>query len=378
MMQLGAARLFDGQNFFDNCKISIENGFVVDVLPGDGAGHGLVVPGFVDLQVNGGGGVLFNDDISIDGLHHIAAAHGRAGTTTLLPTLISGSRAAMAAALAAVKAALDQRIPGVAGVHLEGPFLSPARPGIHPPEAILAMRWEDVAAIRADFPVLLTLAPERVDPAMIRALADAQVIVFAGHTDATWAEFQAGITAGVVGVTHLFNAMSQFASRAPGVVGGVLGDAAICAGIIVDGHHAHFASVRAAHAALGKTRLFLVSDAMATAGSALTTFRLGGKSIRLQDGKLTDESGTLAGAHLTMADAIGNAVHGAGIPLADALAMATSTPACVLGRRDIGRIAPGCRADLVALDERLNVVQVWQGGAALPAPPAGALRAPPG
>ena len=367
-MIVRAARLFDGDVFHDNRNVLIENGLIVDVVPGDGAGLALVVPGFIDLQVNGGGGVLFNDDISPGGLRRIAAAHGRAGTTALLPTLISGSRPAMAAALAAVKDACDQGVPGILGVHLEGPFLSPARPGIHPPDAIIPMLWDDVSAMRADFPVLVTLAPECVDPAMIRALADAGTRVFAGHTDATCEELQAAIAAGVVGVTHLFNAMSQFASRAPGVVGGVLADVAICAGIIVDGHHSHFASVRAAHAALGKSRLFLVSDAMATAGSALTAFRLNGRPIQLRDGTLTDENGTLAGAHLTMADAIRNAVTGAGIPLTDALAMATATPAGVLGRRDIGRIAPGCRADLVALDERLAVVKVWQGGAAI-APP---------
>lgn len=364
MIEIDAPRLFDGEEFRDGQKLLIENGFIVDVVPFPSSGNRLIAPGFVDLQVNGGGGIMFNDETTPDGLRHIAAAHALVGTTSILPTLISGSRALMKSALEAAKTALDQGVPGIVGLHLEGPFLSPARPGIHPPDSIVPVTADDVRMLTRSFPgkLLVTLAPERVDAAMIAALAAAGVVVFAGHTDASWEQLQPGMAAGIAGFTHLFNAMSQFASRAPGAVGAVFADRDMRAGIIVDGHHSHFASVRAAHAAMGPKRLFLVSDSMATAASDTTGFRLGGKWIELRDGRLVDAAGTLGGAHLTMADALRNAVTMAGIPLGDALAMATSTPAEVIAQRGIGRIARGCRADLVALAPDLRVAQVWRGG----------------
>ncbi len=375
MIGLRASRLFDGAAFHEDRVVLVEDGRVIDIaatappgialppLPDDA----LLVPGFVDLQVNGGGGVLFNDDTTPEGLRRIAAAHARAGSTAILPTLISGSRPLLAAALAAVRAAIAQRIPGIAGLHLEGPFLSPARAGIHPPEAIVAMEAGDVARLTAPFPapLLVTLAPERVAPQLIAHLVAAGVIVFAGHSDASWEQVQPALRAGLSGFTHLFNAMSPFAGRAPGVVGAALADDAARAGIIVDGHHVHPASVRAAHAAMGAGRLFLVSDAMATAGSDCTGFRLGGTQITLRDGRLTDAAGTLAGAHLTMAEAVRNAVLLAGLPLGDALRMATATPAAILRRDDLGRIAPGGRGDFVLLDGDLRVQQVWRDGSAL-------------
>lgn len=210
--------------------------------------------------------------------------------------------------------------------------------------------------------VLLTLAPDTVDSKIVARLARAGIVVFAGHTDASYEQASDALAAGACGFTHLFNAMSQFASRAPGAVGAALAHRHAYAGIIVDSHHVHPAAVAAAFAAKSAARLFLVSDAMATAGSDISTFTLNGVVIHLKDGRLTDDAGTLAGAHLTMAEAVRNIVQLAGIPLVEALRMATATPAACVRLADRGRIEAGCRADLVALDRELNVIAVWQDG----------------
>ena len=324
----------------------------------------MLAPGFVDLQVNGGGGVLFNDAPDMATLRQIAAAHAGAGTTALLPTLISGTRSHLRAALDAVRAALAAGVPGIAGLHLEGPFIAPARRGIHPAEAVTTMTDEDLDLLCAPFPapLLVTLAPETIPAGHLRRLVASGAIVFAGHTDTTYDTAIAGLEAGISGFTHLYNAMSGLVARAPGAVGAALDRAGSFAGIIVDGHHAHYAAVRIAFAAKGPDALLLVSDAMATAASDRTGFSLNGEPIRLQDGRLVNDAGTLAGAHLTMAAAVRNAVCHAGLPLAAVLRMATRTPARAIGLADRGRLAPGCLADFVALDGDLRVAAVWQQG----------------
>lgn len=370
MIALRAARLFDGVAMRGAATVLVDGARIAAVLEDSAHPEGVLLhslpaeatlaPGYIDLQVNGGGGVLFNNAIDADAIRVIAAAHAMTGTTSILPTLISGTRPQIDAALRAGSVA----IPGVMGLHIEGPFISPARRGIHPAANITEMTDEDVERLGAGGPpcLLLTLAAEQVPAARIGALAARGVIVFAGHTDATAAEAQAGLRAGITGFTHLFNAMSQFGSRTPGAVGAAFADPAAYAGIIVDGLHVDPVSVAAAHAAMSAGRLFLVSDAMATAASAVTEFTLNDAAIRLRAGKLTDDAGTLAGAHLTMAEAVRNAVSMAGLPVADALRMATATPAACMGLRDRGRIAPGLRADFVCLDEHLNVLSTWQGG----------------
>jgi len=373
MIGLRAPRLFDGIVMRGACTVLVDDGRIAAVL-GDGEvpdgtdvttlpSGTLLAPGFIDLQVNGGGGALFNNAIDVDCIRSIAGAHAYAGTTSVLPTLISGTRAQIAAALSAARQAISQSVPGMLGLHLEGPFISLARRGIHPAANLRQITGEDVSLIgKAGLPCLLTLAPEHVLGAEIGALAARGVRVFAGHTDATAAQAQAGLRAGITGFTHLFNAMSQFGSRAPGAVGCALADGAAYAGIIVDGLHVHPTSVAAAHAAIGPGRLFLVSDAMATAASEVTEFVLNGATIRLVGGKLTDDAGTLAGAHLTMAEAVRNAVGMVGLPVSSALRMATATPAACMGLRDRGRIAPGLRGDLVCLDREFNVLSTWLGG----------------
>ena len=372
MIALATPALFDGETRRGPACVVIDGEHIGSVLavPPEGVALeslppvAMLVPGFIDIQVNGGDGVLFNDTPTLDGLRHIAETHARLGTTSLLPTLVSAGRPLREAGIAAVRAALAEGVPGIAGIHVEGPFISPRRRGIHPESAITAPTDDDLALI-ADAPhaCLLTVAPEVVSPARIARLAAAGVTVSLGHSDADAETAAKALAAGARGFTHLFNAMSQLGSRAPGVVGAALDSGAAFAGIIVDGLHVHPASVRLAWRLLGPARLVLISDAMPSIGTEPPRgFLLNGHRITLADGKLTDDAGTLAGAHLSMAGAVRHAITQVGLPPTDALRMATATPAAHLGLRDRGRIAPGLRADLVALDADWRVVAVWQAG----------------
>jgi N-acetylglucosamine-6-phosphate deacetylase len=368
LTELRATRLFDGEQFAENATVVFDGAAVRAVRAGDASGPALpadwlLVPGFVDLQVNGGGGVLFNDATDSDALRVIADAHARRGTTALLPTLIS-DRTRFAAALDAVSDAVTRGVAGIVGLHLEGPFINPARRGIHPAARLGTPDASDLELLSRPrpWPLLVTLAPELVGDAVIAGLATAGVRVFIGHSDASFEQAIAGLAAGAVGFTHLFNAMSQFGSRAPGCVGAAMAHEAACAGIICDGLHAHPASVRLAWRLLGPDRLILVSDAMPTAASDAVSYVWCGQTITLDAGRLALPDGTLAGAHLTMAEAVANAVRLCGIPLADALRMATATPARVMGLSRHGRIDAGSRADVVALDQSLRVAAVWQAG----------------
>jgi N-acetylglucosamine-6-phosphate deacetylase len=370
---IAASAIFTGTEMLRDHAVVIEAGRITAILPQPPealpcvrlAQDRLLAPGFVDLQVNGGGGVLFNDSIDQTGLGRIAAAHRSHGTTSILPTLISGTSAQLRQAMETAATAIAADLPGIVGLHLEGPFLNPVRRGIHPAEAIAALTDSDLAWLAGTFPapLLLTLAPEMVPPATIARLAAAGRIVFAGHTEASAEQALAALDAGMTGFTHLFNAMSQLSARAPGAAGAALAHPTARAGIILDGHHVHPVAARAALAAMGPERLFLVSDAMPTAGSSIEEFQLGATRIRLRDGRLVDAAGTLAGAHLTLDAAVRNAVRLLGCSIADALRMATSTPAITIGLGStIGHIGPGCRADLVALDGDLHPVAVWAGG----------------
>lgn len=372
MIALRATRLFDGRNEHEEAVLLIDRGRIVGIaadaplgvpeeaLPEDA----ILAPGYLDLQVNGGGGIMFNDETTADGLARIAAAHARTGTTGIMPTLISSDRPHLARAIAAAREALAQAVPGIIGLHLEGPFIAEVRRGVHPRAAVTVPTNADIAMLAAPFPapLLVTLAPDAVSPEHVAALTRAGVVVFAGHTDATYEQARAGFAAGIRGATHLFNAMSQMMHRAPGMVGAVLDDARAMAGIIADGHHLHPASLRIALNAMGADRLFLVSDAMATTASDSTGFTLAGAPIVLREGRLTNPDGTLAGAHLTMAEAVRNLVALTGADWTTAIRMATSTPAEALGLEDRGVIALGARADLIVLDDDLNVMEVWQAG----------------
>jgi N-acetylglucosamine-6-phosphate deacetylase len=324
---------------------------------------GLLAPGFIDLQVNGGGGVLLNAAPEPATIARIGKAHRRYGTTGFLPTLITSDRVTMARAIDAARRAIDGGMPGVLGIHLEGPHINPARKGAHDEAHIRPMGGDDVALLTSlrRGRTLLTLAPECVPAGAIEALAR-EAIVLAGHTDGTCAQIRAGLAAGISGFTHLFNAMSQLGAREPGAVGAALTSDAAC-GLIVDGHHVHSASLRLAFAARPRG-LFLVSDAMPPVGAAMAGFALGGQWIEVRDGRCTTADGRLAGSTLDMASAVRNAVQLVGIPLEDALRMASTRPADLLGERERGRIAPGMHADLVLLDETLRVRATWIGGEA--------------
>ncbi len=368
-----ASRLFDGRRWRSDVAVLIEGGRIRGLAPWgevpggwrhqrlpDGA---LLAPGFIDLQVNGGGGVLLNDDPSVKAMRAIAHAHRRYGTTACLPTLIADSRQQMQAAVAAARTAAGSD--GVLGIHLEGPFISPARPGIHRPDHIAVPHLSDLdwlTDLAGTGRSMVTLAPERLPEGFVKRLA-ASVRVSVGHSEATAEVVMRAVADGLTGVTHLFNAMPPFAGRAPGIVGAALAEPRLVAGIIVDGIHVDPVSVRAAFAAKGAHGIMLVSDAMPSVGTNVSQFRLMERTISLRDGRLTGADGTLAGAHLDMASAVRNAVKLVKLPLDDALRAASLTPATFLGiEHERGALTIGARADMVALTGDLDVIGTWVGG----------------
>jgi N-acetylglucosamine-6-phosphate deacetylase len=371
-LALVGARIFDGETMLDGHAVLVDGARIAAIVPEDAIGStaerqplaGLLAPGFLDVQVNGGGGVLFNDSRSVEGIAAIAAAHRRFGTVGLLPTFISAPREETAEALAAARAAVAS-VPGVLGVHIEGPFLNPARAGAHDRHFLRTPDEDDLhlLTVPAAGVTLVTLAPECVPPAWIARLVEAGVVVSAGHTEATPEVFAAARRAGLRGVTHLFNAMPPLAGRAPGPIGATLGERETWCGLIADLHHVAAESLALAVAAKGRDRIMLVTDAMPTVGSADDSFLLQGRRVTRRDGRLTMEEGTLAGSNLDMAGAVRNAVRQLGVPLADALRMASLTPAAFL-RLDgvLGRIAPGYRASLVLLDDALVARATWIDG----------------
>jgi N-acetylglucosamine-6-phosphate deacetylase len=372
---LTGARLFDGERIRDGQSVVIQDDRIVAVVP-DGSLDpaltrqrlgGLLAPGFVDVQVNGGGGVLFNDQPSLAGIRAIGAAHRRFGTTGFLPTFITDRPARMAEAIAAARDALAARVPGMLGIHLEGPFISPERKGAHDPGFMRPVEPADIAVMTSLHAgrTLVTLAPERVPPEIIGRLTQAGVIVSAGHTAASFATIAAALRQGLTGFTHLFNAMPPLGHREPGPVGAALDDRGSWCGLIVDLHHVSATALRIAIAAKGWDRMMLITDAMPTVGSTLTEFTLLGRRVVRADGRLTTEDGTLAGSDLDMATAVRNVVQALDLPLEHALAMAALVPATFLGLDgELGRIAPGYRASLVLLDDGLQVLETWIDGAA--------------
>jgi N-acetylglucosamine-6-phosphate deacetylase len=366
---IGARVLADG-TWLDDHAVVIASGRVSAIVPSDqvppdvhreALDGGLLLPGFIDTQVNGGGGVLFNDDPTVDGIRTIGAAHRAFGTTSFLPTLISDDLSVVARAITAVDEAIAAGVPGVRGIHIEGPFLNEGKRGIH--DATKFKRLDEGAITLLTSlkrgKTLITLAPELAPPGGIAALVAGGAIVAAGHSLATYDDISRAVDEGLTGVTHLFNAMSQMEGRTPGVVGAALSRDLTC-GIIVDGHHVHPASLRAAFAAKGAERLMLVTDAMSTVGSALTSFSLGGVKIIAKDGALRSADGTLAGSTLDMATAVRGAVSMMSVDLATACQMASATPAAFLGlSAERGAISAGQFADLVHLSDDTRVAATW-------------------
>ncbi|TGV24236.1 N-acetylglucosamine-6-phosphate deacetylase [Mesorhizobium sp. M4B.F.Ca.ET.143.01.1.1] len=373
---LTGARIFDGADWHDNAALVVSGGLVEAILPAGAipAGvdrietDGLLAPGFVDLQVNGGGGVMLNDHPDVASIETICRAHASFGTTALLPTLITDTPAITAAAVAAGAAAARQKVPGFLGLHLEGPHLSVARKGAHDPALIRPMTDADQAALiaaRKELPVLLTtIAPESVEPARVAALAKAGLIVSLGHSDTGYATASAFAAAGATVVTHLFNAMSQIGNREPGLAGAAIDTGGLSAGIIADGIHVDPATMAIAlRAKKGPGKIVLVTDAMATIGTDMTSFTLNGRTIYRKDGSLRLADGTLAGADLDMISAVRFMHRVVGLELGEALRMASLYPAEAIGQAHrLGRFANGTAADIVALSEDLDVKSVWIGG----------------
>lgn len=374
VLALRGARIFDGEDWHERKAVLIADGAVENIVTADAvpAGAetidlpgGFLAPGFVDLQVNGGGGVMLNDDPSVETIRRICAAHAPFGTTALLATLITDTPEATAATLEAGTAAACEKVPGFLGLHLEGPHLSLSRKGAHDPDLIRPMEKTDLDRLvnaRASMPVLMTtVAPETVTPQQIAALAGAGIVVSLGHSDAGFATARAAVEAGARQVTHLFNAMSQLQHRQPGMVGAALDSTEISAGLIADGFHVDRHAVAIAlRAKRGPGRIFLVTDAMATIGTDMTEFTLNGRTIRREGGRLTLEDGTLAGADLDMISAVRFMHREIGLPLEEALRMASLYPAEAVGQEHhLGRLGEGRPASFVHLSDALEVRSVW-------------------
>lgn len=338
--------LFDGAQMHFGHTVVFRDGALAALAPDEQAhDEGQVIdlngdilsPGYVDLQVNGGDGVMFNDDPSVATIRRIAKAHRKLGVVSLLPTLITDTSEKTLAAIQAAIQAVQEGVPGVAGLHLEGPHLSVARKGAHDANLIRPMLDSDLSALvaaAAELPCLkVTLAPEAVTQEQVRTLFEAGVLVSLGHSDADFETCQLYATAGARCVTHLFNAMSQLGNREPGLVGSALTNGGLSAGLIADGIHVHPEVIRATWAAkTAPGQLFLVSDAMAVAGTDQTEFELEGRRITRTEGRLTLDDGTLAGADLDLTTAVQVLVTQVGIPLRDALAAATTYPRHLIGQ----------------------------------------------
>jgi len=368
-------RVLANGGILDDRAVLLDGPRIVDVVPAadprckSAARHDLdgqlLLPGFLDTQVNGGGGVLFNAEPTVDAIRAIGEAHRRFGTTGFLPTLISDDLDVVARAVDAVRAAMERGVPGVLGIHIEGPYLNVERKGVHSSEKLRGLDESAIGLLTSlrRGKTLVTLAPEMTTPAIISKLALAGVVVSAGHTNATYGEIRTALEHGLTGFTHLFNAMSQLTGRAPGVVGAALDDPGSWCGIIVDGRHVDPTVLRIALRCKRHDRFMLVTDAMPSVGATEKTFSLQGRTISVADGVLVDEEGTIAGSDTDMASTVRNAIDLLGLELTEAVRMASQYPAEFLGLGgELGRIAPGYRASLVLVDDRMQVQATWIDG----------------
>jgi N-acetylglucosamine-6-phosphate deacetylase len=369
MLSLSPTRLFTGDEIIERATVHVRDGRIAGLarqsVPGAVQLDGLLTPGFIDVQVNGGGGLMFNDSQSVETLKTIAAAHRRYGVTGLMATLVSDSRDRIGRAIEAVSAAVQAGVEGILGLHLEGPWLSQPKRGVHPAKHLRKLDEEDVLVLTQtrNFPLMITVAPEQVDADLVHKLTASGVKVSLGHTAASAEDVEVLLAAGATGFTHLFNAMPPIEGRNPGAAGVALAHRDAWAGLILDGIHVHPISARAAFAAKTSRRLMLVSDAMSTVGATEPSLKLFGETISVKDGALRTAGGTLAGAHLDLSQAVRNAIRLLGATEAEALRMASVTPAEFLGvEGERGRISLGARADLVLLDSMHEVAMTWIGG----------------
>ena len=366
--------LFDGEKMLERRCIVVEGQHVVaslrkedvpDGIPVTVLDKGVIAPGFVDLQVNGGGGVLFNNSPTAESIDVITASHRTSGTTAMMPTFISDTAQNQKLAVAAIRIAQAAGNKGVLGIHLEGPFFDVARRGAHRADMIRKPDSVDLEWLWSldDLQTIVTLAPEHICAGQIQSLADAGILVCAGHSNASYQQIESAVDEGLRGFTHLYNAMSPLTSREPGVVGAALHFDKTWAGIIADGHHVHAAAIKLAHTAKPRGKLYLVSDAMASVNSDKADFELYGGIIREENGRLINADGVLAGSAIGMIDAVRHCNTHVGIPFEECLRMASLYPAQFIRRDDeFGRIAPGFRADFVHFDDNFRVLGTWVAG----------------
>ncbi|MEO5326433.1 N-acetylglucosamine-6-phosphate deacetylase [Mesorhizobium sp. CC13] len=375
-LAIAAGRIFDGDAWHEDAALLVADGLVEGIVSRRNIPSGvkaaeagaMLVPGFIDLQVNGGGGLMLNDKPDVDTLEVICKAQMPFGTTAVLPTLITDTREITRATIAAGTEAAKRKMPGFLGLHLEGPHLSLARKGAHDPNLIRPMDDDDQSALIAARPsmavLLTTVAPESVKAEQVKALAEAGIVVSLGHTDTSYGTARAYAEAGATMATHLFNAMSQIGNREPGLAGAAIETPTFSAGLIADGVHVDPATMQIAlRAKNGPARIFLVTDAMATIGTDLKSFQLNGRTIRRENGRLTLEDGTLAGADLDMISAIRFMHETIGYDLGEAIRMASLYPAeSVRQDHRLGRLAKGFAANAVQLTDGLDVSGTWIDG----------------
>jgi N-acetylglucosamine-6-phosphate deacetylase len=374
MQRFFAENLFDGNTIKNNQMMTVDKGTIHSIesaqCPSDAIQlSGLVAPGFVDVQVNGGGGVLFNNQPNLDTLLTMSRAHQQFGSTAILPTLITDDLATMQLAANAVASAIAQNVKGILGIHFEGPHLSQPKKGIHPTEHIRQISPEEMALFtRKDLGVVcVTLAPENVSVETIKELVQANVKVCLGHSNASAAQTFAALQAGAQGFTHLFNAMSPLQSREAGMVGAALLDPTSYCGLIVDHEHVDITSCQLAIKCKTPERIMLVTDAMSHVGSEQIELHFAGMQIRRQGNKLTIEGGRLAGSVLDMASAVRNSIEYLDCSIQEAIKMASTTPATFLGlQQQKGYLAPGFDADWVVLTDQYYVSATYIAGEQVP------------
>ena len=366
MYALSNCKIYTGSDVLTDHAVIIDNDQIQSVVPATQLPEGIEVedldganlsPGFIDLQLNGCGGVMLNDEITPETMQIMHEANLKSGCTSFLPTLITSSDEDMRASIAAAREYHNKYQNQSLGLHLEGPYLNVAKKGIHSVDFIRPSDdgMIDLICANADIIAKVTLAPEQNAPEHISRLKAAGIVVSIGHTNATYAEARQGFEAGITFATHLFNAMTPMVGREPGVGGAIYDTPEVYAGIIADGFHVDYANIRIAHKIKGE-KLVLVTDATAPAGANIDHFIFVGKKVYYRDGKCVDENGTLGGSALTMIEAVQNTVEHAGIALDEALRMATLSPATAIGVEDrLGRVRKGMVANLIVFDRDFNV-----------------------
>ena len=376
MYALTHGRIFTGHEILDDHAIIVANGLIERICPladvpanveQRSVNGAILAPGFIDVQLNGCGGVQFNDTaeaVSVETLEIMQKANEKSGCTSFLPTLITTSDDLMKQGVRVMREYLAKHPNQALGLHLEGPWLNLVKKGTHNPEFVRKPDHELVQFLcdNADVITKVTLAPEMVAPEVITALASAGIVVSAGHSNATAKEARVGFRAGITFATHLFNAMPYMSGREPGLTGAILDANEIYCGIIADGLHVDYINIRNAKRLKGD-KLCLVTDATAPAGANIDRFIFAGKTIYYRNGLCVDENGTLSGSSLTMIEGVRNLVEHANIALDEVLRMATLYPARAIGvEKHLGSIAPGKVANLTAFTHDFKIIKTIVNG----------------